>query len=558
MSRGSTSAGAAAAEIQSLTGAATVPILECDGRLFKEALLGSLAWLTVNRDEVDALNVFPVPDGDTGTNMLLTLQSAIDDIRDLDDADLSQMAKRASHGALMGARGNSGVILSQIFRGFSVGIATSHAVDARGLAHAFTVGSDVAYRAVIKPTEGTMLSVAREAARGAEAKAATSTDLTEVVRAACEAAAAAVERTPEQLPILKQAGVIDAGGFGLQLILEGFLKRMTGEALATFERPATQHALPRAVEAPTAGWGYCTEFIINGANLAVDEVRTEVLRHGESALVVGDDAAIKVHVHTQQPAVVIAYASSVGRLSRLKVDDMSAQHHRLQGESIRRPASTKHLALVAVASGDGFRRILEGLGVDSVVSGGQTMNPSAEDILAAVESVPSSEVLLLPNNGNVVMTAQQVAELTKKHVRVVPSRSLPQGIAALFAFDFSADLEANATAMSRALSSVKTIEVTRAVRASEVDGLKIAENDVIGLLDDKIVEAGSSAEKVAHAVLKRIDPGEVGTVTIYAGVDASDKQRETLRSLIVTQFPDASVELQSGEQALYPYVLAVE
>jgi len=550
--------GAAAAEIQSLTGAATVPILECDGRLFKEALLGSLAWLTVNRDEVDALNVFPVPDGDTGTNMLLTLQSAIDDIRDLDDADISRMAKRASHGALMGARGNSGVILSQIFRGFSVGIASSHAVDARGLAHAFTVGSDVAYRAVIKPTEGTMLSVAREAAKGAEAKAATSTDLTEVVRAACEAAAAAVERTPEQLPILKQAGVIDAGGFGLQLILEGFLKRMTGEALATFERPATQHARPRAVEAPTAGWGYCTEFIINGANLAVDEVRTEVLRHGESALVVGDDAAIKVHVHTQQPAVVIAYASGVGRLSRLKVDDMSAQHHRLQGESIRRPASTKHLALVAVASGDGFRRILEGLGVDSVVSGGQTMNPSAEDILAAVESVPSSEVLLLPNNGNVVMTAQQVAELTKKHVRVVPSRSLPQGIAALFAFDFSADLEANAAAMSRALSSVKTIEVTRAVRASEVDGLKIAENDVIGLLDDKIVEAGSSAEKVAQAVLKRIDPGKVGTVTIYAGVDASDKQRETLRGLIAKQFPDASVELQSGEQALYPYVLAVE
>src|SRR6202163_50933 len=344
--RVSTSAGVAAAEIPSLTGAATMPITECDGRLFKEALLGSLAWLTVNRDEVDALNVFPVPDGDTGTNMLLTLQSAVDEIRDLDAADLSLMAKRASHGALMGARGNSGVILSQIFRGFSVGIGTSRAIDARGLAHAFSVGADVAYRAVIKPTEGTMLSVAREAAKGAEAKAATSTDLTEVVRAACEAAAAAVERTPEQLPILKQAGVIDAGGFGLQLILEGFLKRMTGEALATFERPTTQHARPRAVEAPTAGWGYCTEFIIKGVNLAVDEVRTEILRHGDSALVVGDDAAIKVHVHTQQPAVVIAYASSVGRLSRLKVDDMSAQHHRLQGETIRRPASTKHLALV--------------------------------------------------------------------------------------------------------------------------------------------------------------------------------------------------------------------
>jgi len=548
----------AAAEIPSLTGAATMPITECDGRLFREALLGSLAWLTVNRDEVDSLNVFPVPDGDTGTNMLLTLQSAVEDIRDVDDADLSRTARRASHGALMGARGNSGVILSQILRGFCVGIGTKPAVDARGLAHAFREGADVAYRAVIKPTEGTMLTVAREAAAGAEAEAAKTTNLTDVVRAACTAAAAAVERTPDQLPILKQAGVIDAGGFGLQLILEGFLKRMSGEALQSFERPATQRARPKAVEAPAAGWGYCTEFIINGDGLAVDDVRAEIQRHGESALVVGDESAIKVHVHTQEPAVVISYASGVGRLSRLKVDDMSSQHHRLQGDSIRRPASTKHLALVAVASGDGFRRILESLGVDSVVGGGPTVNPSTEDILAAVESVPSNDVLLLPNNGNVVMTAQQVAELSRKRVRVVPSRSLPQGIAALFAFDFSADLEANASAMSHALSQVQTIEVTRAVRATEVDGLKIAENDVIGLLNDRIVVAGETPDKVVKDVLTRIDAAKVGTVTIYAGVDAPEAEREALVTSVAKQFPRASVELQSGEQALYPYIVAVE
>src|ERR1700736_881042 len=557
-SRGSTSAGAAAADIPSLTGAATMPITECDGRLFKEALLGSLAWLTVNRDEVDALNVFPVPDGDTGTNMLLTLQSAVEDIRDVDDADLSRTARRASHGALMGARGNSGVILSQILRGFCVGIGSHGAVDAAGLAAAFREGAEVAYRAVIKPTEGTMLTVAREAAAGAEAKARETSDLTQVVRAACDAAAAAVERTPEQLPILKQAGVIDAGGFGLQLILEGFLRRMSGEAVATFERPTTQHARPKTVEAPSAGWGYCTEFVINGEQLPVDEVRNEIQRHGDSALIVGDEAAIKVHVHTHEPAVVISYASGVGRLTRLKVDDMSSQHHRLQGESVRRPVSTKHLALVAVASGDGFRRILESLGVDSVVGGGQTVNPSTEDVLAAVESVPSNDVLLLPNNGNVIMTAQQVAELSKKRVRVVPSRSLPQGIAALFAFDFSADLEANASAMSHALSQVQTIEVTRAVRASEVDGLKIAENDVIGLLNDRIVVAGVSPEKVVQAVLDRIELAKVGTVTIYAGADAAEADREILVNSVAKQFPQASVELQSGEQALYPYIVAVE
>jgi fatty acid kinase len=535
-----------------------MPITECDGRLFKEVLLGSLAWLTVNRDEVDALNVFPVPDGDTGTNMLLTLQSAVEEIREVDEADLSRMAKRAAHGALMGARGNSGVILSQIFRGFCVGIRSNAAVDAKGLAGAFKEGADVAYRAVIKPTEGTMLSVAREAARGAQARAAETTDLTEVVRAACEAAAEAVERTPEQLPILKQAGVIDAGGYGLQLILEGFLKRMRGEALATFEKPAAQHARPKDVAAPEMGWGYCTEFVINGEELPVDDVRSEIQRHGESALVVGDESAIKVHVHTHEPAVVIGYASGVGRLSRLKVDDMSAQHHRLQGDAVRRPASWKHLALVAVASGDGFRRILESLGVDSVVGGGQTMNPSTEDILAAVESVPSNDVLLLPNNGNVIMTAQQVAELSRKRVRVVPSRSLPQGIAALFAYDFGTDLEANASAMSHALSQVQTIEVTRAVRASEVDGLKIAEKDVIGLINDRIVEAGQSPLEVVEAMLRRLKPEKVQTVTIYAGAEATEEEREALVGSVTRLFPGASVELQAGEQTLYPYILAVE
>ncbi|HVH65963.1 MAG TPA: DAK2 domain-containing protein [Candidatus Acidoferrum sp.] len=548
----------AAADTNTLTDAPTMPITECDGRLFKEALLGSLAWLTLNRDEVDALNVFPVPDGDTGTNMLLTLQSAVDDIRELDDPNLATMARHASHGALMGARGNSGVILSQVFRGFSEGIGSNHAVDARGLARALRHGAEVAYRAVIRPTEGTMLTVAREAARGAEDAAAKSSDLVNVVTAARDAAEAAVERTPDQLPILKKAGVIDAGGFGLQLILEGFLKRMTGEKLEAFERPTTQHARPKEVESPSAGWGYCTEFIISGDNLPVEEVRTQIQRHGESALVVGDDAAIKVHVHTHEPAVVIGYASGVGRLSRLKVDDMSAQHHRLQGEAVRRPTFTKHLAVVAVASGDGFRRILEGLGVDAVVGGGQTMNPSIQDVLSAVESAPSNDVLLLPNNSNVILTAQQVAELSKKHVRVVPSRTLPQGIAALFAFDFSADLEANADAMSHALKQVQTIEVTRAVRASEVDGLKIEENDVIGLLNERIVEAGESAPQVAQAVLKRLDPAKVETITIYAGSDASDDEREMLRAELAQQFPDAGVELQAGEQALYPYVIAVE
>jgi DAK2 domain fusion protein YloV len=535
-----------------------MPLTICDGRLYKESLLGGVAWLTLNRDEVDALNVFPVPDGDTGTNMLLTLQSAVEDIRDLDDADLSLVARRASHGALMGARGNSGVILSQIFRGFALSVGSQRSIDAAGLAQALREGAAVAYRAVIKPREGTMLTVARAAAEAAVTCAAETDDLIQVLEATCVAAQQAVERTQEQLDVLRDAGVVDSGGYGLQLILEGSLKRMRGEVVTGFEKPAAQHARPRSVAEPEAGWGYCTEFVITGDSLSVDDVRAEMARRGQSALVVGDESAVKVHVHTHEPAAVIGYASALGSLSRLKVDDMSAQHHRLQGEVARRPQSSKHLAVVAVASGDGIRRILEGIGVDSVVSGGQTMNPSTEDILAAVESVPSNDVLLLPNNANIILAAQQVAELSRKRVRLVPSRSLPQGIAALFAFDFSADLETNASAMSHALSQVQSIEVTRAVRDSEVDGLKISRDDVIGLLNGSIVEAGGSAPEVIDRVLTRIKRAKVQMVTIYAGVGAPDNEREALVKALSRRFPDATVELQSGDQELYPYILAVE
>jgi uncharacterized protein len=535
-----------------------MPLTRCDGHLLKEALLGAVAWLTVNREEVNDLNVFPVPDGDTGTNMLLTLQSAVEAIRDLDDPNLGLVAKRAAHGALMGARGNSGVILSQVFRGFALSVGSAASVDARGLAAAFGEGAAVAYRAVIKPTEGTMLTVAREAARGARERAEQSEDLLETVRSAAEAAQVAVEKTPDQLKILRDAGVVDAGGFGLQVILEGFLKRMQGEDLERLARPVTQHARPRAVAAPEEGWGYCTEFIINGEDLPVDEVRREMVQRGQSALVVGDDSAIKVHVHTHEPAAVISYASGIGTLSRLKVDDMSAQHHRLQGEGGRSAPEGKALAVVAVASGEGFRRILESLGVDAVVPGGQSMNPSTQDLLAAVEAVPSQDVLLLPNNANVILTAQQVPPLTRKRVRVVPSRTLPQGIAALLAFDFSADLDANGANMAGALGQVQTIEVTRAIRDSEVDGVKIRENDVIGLLNDRIVAASDSPTEVVDRVLASMPDDRIQTVTVYAGADAGADERAAVVRVVEARFPSATVELQSGDQELYPFILAVE
>lgn len=522
-------------------------------------MLGAVAWLTANRDEVDALNVFPVPDGDTGTNMLLTLQAAAEEIRNLDERDLSRVAKQTAHGALMGARGNSGVILSQILRGFAAGVGPKKEIDARGMAEGLREGAAVAYRAVIKPTEGTLLTVAREAAAGALRCASDATDLTEVLRAACDAARVAVERTPQQLDILRRAGVVDAGGYGLQIILEGCLKTMRAEPLATFAKRAPQYTGPRAVAAPEVGWGYCTEFVIQGDRLPLEQVRTEIARRGESALVVGDEEAIRVHVHTHEPAALISYASSVGVVIRLKVDDMSAQHHRIGGEAPRRAASgSKHLGVVAVSSGEGFRRILESLGVDHVVEGGPSMNPSTENLLAAVESVPSEDVLLLPNNANVILVAMQVPQLTRKRVRVIQSRSLPQGITALLGFDFTADLDSNATAMDQALGQVHTVAITHAVRASEVDGLKIRKGDVIGILNDRVVDAGGSCQSVAEQVLSKLNPAGFQTLTVYAGADASQAEREAMVAALRKRFPGCAVELQSGEQALYPYIIAVE
>jgi DAK2 domain fusion protein YloV len=575
------------------------PLREIGGEQVLAGLTSALSWLEANQQEINDLNVFPVPDGDTGSNMYLTLRSAVEEARDapMPEAADSVLAA-AAHGSLMGARGNSGVILSQILRGFAQGAAQRVHLDANGVALAITEGSAVAYRAVMKPTEGTILTVVRDVAAAAAAAAATTDDIRVVLERVVTEAHAAVERTTDQLQVLRDANVVDAGGFGLAVILDGFARtvadthptsapapamlRRSGEpALRLPPNPgdmeATGSAAARRGAAAVApreqGWGYCTEFLINGPGLDVDAIRVELSALGESALVVGDPDLVRVHIHTGDPAGLIAAASSRGRMSKLKVEDMSAQHHDVlmradaeeaEAEAIgtaaqeRPQAPPKPIGVASVAPGDGFRDIMSSLGADSIVSGGQTMNPSIEDLLNGVRAANAERVILLPNNGNVILTAEQVDPLAEDcEVRVVPTRNLPQGISALLAFDPAADLEENVVRMQAAVAAVRAVEVTHAVRDSSVNGHDIKLGDVIAVVDDVITEVGNEYLKVIDAVLKS-QTEQPELVTVYRGDEVSEQDAEALVEALRGINPAVEFELQTGGQEHYPYVLSLE
>ena len=576
------------------------PLREIGGEQVLAGLTAALSWLEANQQEINDLNVFPVPDGDTGSNMYLTLRSAVEEARDAPAPDAADsVLAAAAHGSLMGARGNSGVILSQILRGFAQGSAQRSHLDAGGVALAMTEASAVAYRAVMKPTEGTILTVVRDAASAAAAAATSSDDIRVVLDRVVTEAHAAVERTTDQLQVLRDANVVDAGGFGLAVILEGFARavgdtqpathapaliRRSGEPQLRLppnpgDMEATGSAVPRRGAAAVApreqGWGYCTEFLINGPGLDVDAIRSELSALGESALVVGDPDLVRVHIHTGDPAGLIAAASSRGRMSKLKVEDMSAQHHDVleradsreadaQAEVVgtgvieRQEAPPKAIGVASVAPGAGFREIMGSLGADSIVSGGQTMNPSIEDLLNGVLAVNAERVILLPNNGNVILTAEQVDPLAEScEVRVVPTTNLPQGIAALLAFDPSAGLDENCDRMLAAIATVRAVEVTRAVRDTSVNGHDIKVGDVIAVVDDVITEVGSEYLDVIDAVL-RAEPSAPELVTVYRGEEVSADEAEALIASLRKTHTRTEFELQAGGQEHYPYVLSLE
>ena len=574
------------------------PLREIAGEQVLAGLTSALSWLEANQQEINDLNVFPVPDGDTGSNMYLTLRSAVEEARDAPvPAAADSVLAAAAHGSLMGARGNSGVILSQILRGFAQGAAQRSSLDASGVALSITEASAVAYRAVMKPTEGTILTVVRDAAAAAATAAATTDDIRVVLERVVTEAHAAVERTTDQLQVLRDANVVDAGGFGLAVILEGFARavgdteptapapamlRRSGEpALRLPPKPgdmeATGSAVARRGAAAVApreqGWGYCTEFLLIGPGLDVDAIRAELSALGESALVVGDPDLVRVHIHTGDPAGLIAAASSRGRMSKLKVEDMSAQHHDVLERADAREARAEAIGTVAaelpkappkpigvasVAPGDGFREIMSSLGADGIVSGGQTMNPSIEDLLNGVRAVNAEHVILLPNNGNVILTAEQVNPLAEDcEVRVVPTRNLPQGISALLAFDPTASLDENAERMLAAIATVHAVEVTHAVRDTSVNGHDIKTGDVLAVVDDEIAEVGSDYLGVIDAVLTG-QKAAPELVTVYRGHDVSAEDAETMIAALRGKHAGTEFELQAGGQEHYPYVLSLE
>jgi DAK2 domain fusion protein YloV len=464
----------------------------------------------------------------------------------------------------MGARGNSGVILSQIFRGFARAVEGKTSLTPSELAMALEEAANAAYRAVNKPTEGTILTVAREAGRAAAAAAGSpDAGVVKVIAAAAAGARAAVLKTPNQLQILRDAGVVDAGGFGLQLILEGMLKTIEetepGFTL-TETKPVAIPAAQVSMDLPEGGWGYCTEFLIEGTDLDTDVIRTQIESMGNSVLVVGEPELVKVHVHTDDPSSVINLAGNYGRLLKLNVGDMSTQHKRIIESQNPATKATRPngVGVVAVVAGKGLVDIFRGLGVDFIVEGGQTMNPSTQDMLTAIESLPYSEVILLPNNRNVVPAAKQVVGLTKKKVHVVETHSVPQGIAALVAFRPERSGAENVAAMRAEADRVQTIEVTHAVRDTRSNGLRVHKGDVIGLINDKLEFAGADYPEVVKKALGKLGPDSYELVTVYRGQQASDDEMAQLESEIRSNYPRLEVEVQQGDQQHYPFILSVE
>ncbi|HEY6537852.1 MAG TPA: DAK2 domain-containing protein [Candidatus Dormibacteraeota bacterium] len=535
------------------------------GRALRQGLERALRRLAEQRAHINELNVFPVPDGDTGSNMHLTLEAACRELSGLaEDAPVAEVARALAHGALMGARGNSGVILSQVFRGWASATPESDTIDPGQLAAALEEGSRVAYLAVKRPVEGTILSVARDAARAANRALEEGGDLGRLAGAVTAEAWAAVERSRDQLDVLRQAGVVDAGGFGLAVILTAVAERVGG-SVADRSDPRSERAPMGAAGAapmPEEGFGYCTEFVLAGAGLEAAEVRGRLGDDAEddSALVVGEPGLLHVHLHTMTPWLVLAEAARLGQIQRLKVEDMTDQHRQAArpGEGTEAPAALHPVGVVAVAQGEGFRELLLGLGAAFVVDGGQSQNPSTKELLRGVDLSGSEDCLLLPNNANLVLGAEQAAELAEREVAVVPSRNLPQGIAALLAFDPEAPLEVNRLRMERALDGVHAIEVTRAVRASQLDGRAVEAGALIGILDGRLVSSGAKREGVVLEALAALPKSSIEVVTLYRGAEVEPAASDELAQAIRARFPELEVECHDGGQPLYQFVISAE
>ena len=544
-----------------------------DGMLLKEMFASGAALLTNNRDSVDALNVFPVPDGDTGTNMSQTITSAIKEINAKPYSSVADVANAAARGALKGARGNSGVILSQILRGFARAMDGHEEIDGVLLATALRSGANTAYKAVMKPKEGTILTVIRVIAEEAEEARDKQGDVTELFKLVLAVGDAILKRTPEMLPVLKQAGVVDSGGMGLMVILRGMYAALTGEPVdAVAEVKADSVPMPGAfVDDHDAieeiKFGYCTEFIVTHpredmTNADVARLRRRLERMGDCVLVISDMNVVKVHVHTNEPGKALQYALELGELDAIKIDNMMEERREreamMAAQAAAKAAEQKEYGIVAVALGDGLTEIFRNLNVDQIVDGGQTMNPSIQDLAKAADATNAKNVIILPNNTNIILAAQQATELTERHVIVLPTKSVPMGISAALAFDPTLPPEENEAAMREAAEAVHTASITYAVRDTNYDGQEIHEGDIMGMIDNKLSVLGSDIPQVCRDVVGKMANGDASLITVYYGEETPESDAQALRDVLAEDYPDCDVDLQKGGQPLYYYLIAVE
>lgn len=526
---------------------------------FSKALRAAAIWLERNKERINALNVFPVPDGDTGDNMVLTMRGALKALEAARPGSLAEMCDLVAEGTLNGSRGNSGVILSQMVAGWAQELRQASEITPTTLAAAFRRGAEEGFKAHSQPVEGTMMTVARDLAREATLRAEEGLPMQEFLAAVVNAARESVARTTGLLPRLQQAGVVDAGGEGLAVIIEGVMRFLRGESMED-DIATTDSADFESLDMSEEDiFGYCTNFVLRGQGLDVDAFRETVLSMGQSALVVGNASYIKVHVHTEQPGEILSRALSLGTLHQLKLDNMDDQYQDvLKTKAAERATERVATALVAVAAGDGFVRIFETDARARVVPGGQSMNPSTGDLLAAIKDSPSDAVILIPNNPNVIMAARKAAEGSDKRVEVLPTRSAATGVVAALAYSPEASIEQNLEEMEAAIAGVVSIEITQAVRDAEIDGVKVRRGEYIGLVDDGLVSAHEDLAELVAATLEQAESVSKELLTLYSGQDATPDQIDAVSELVSSRWPSLQVDVQHGGQPHYVFVASLE
>lgn len=546
------------------------PVATCDGKGLKRLWQAGLAWLEMNHETVNALNVFPVPDGDTGTNMLLTMRSAFKEVAHLEEPHAGVLSRKLYNGALMGARGNSGVILSQLMRGMTIALEGSATVSAEQFVRMLEEASRTAYLAVQTPVEGTILTVARESAEAVARALPACTDLRELLRITVAECHASVQRTPELLTVLKEAGVVDSGGAGLTYIYEGMLRYLDGHSTDISLGELAERALQSTLEPQhPEGYGYDVQYLLKGRDLDIEQIRSDIEAMGESGVIAGDSELIKVHIHVQDPGIPISYGAQLGVLLDVVVENMQEQYeefleergdngHIVSSEQLA-DLDASSIGSVVVAPGKGFVDIFLSLGASQVINGGQTMNPSTKDILDAVSNLPTDRVIILPNNKNIILTAKQAAEqLAHKQIAVIPTSTIPQGISALLALDPGGEFDDIISTMVTMSQHVQTGEITTSVRDVTFDGLTITKGQIIGLHNDVLAAAGETIQEVAVALLEKIQVQDYELLSLYRGNDVTEEEADELVAHLQAMYSGIEIEMHNGGQPHYFYILGVE